>query len=167
MATPNQLVILATLWLIFYPTTVSNHYTLTYTSCWQRNHCGGICSNDLKTTGMQCNGIVCGFCVTLEIGQGSTGCCCIAHCVHHERASLRLVVNCNKVNTCEHTLTWPLPWDSDTCVVCCDFSSHSNWCGDICAMTVPPSHCLTESRHAHNFFTSNQHLHLAATLCDT
>ena len=31
------------------------------------------------------------LCVALEVGQGGTGCCCIVHCVHHRRASLRLV----------------------------------------------------------------------------
>ena len=56
----------------------------------------------LTTSGMNPDGVLC---VTLEVGQGGTGCCCIAHCVHHLRASLRLVVNCNKVNTHGHTLT--------------------------------------------------------------
>ena len=46
------------------------------------------------------------LCVALEVGQGGTGyCCCDAHCVHHQRASLRLVVNSNKGSTDEHTLT--------------------------------------------------------------
>ena len=35
--------------------------------------------------------------VALEVGQGGTGSCCIAHGVVHQRASLRLVVNSNKV----------------------------------------------------------------------
>ena len=61
-----------------------------------------------------------------EVGQGGTGCCCTVHCVHHQRASLRLVVNSNTLKTPDHTLTWPLPQHSDTCVVCSDFSSHSD-----------------------------------------
>ena len=80
-------------------------------------------------------------CVVVEVGQGGTGCCCIVHCVHHQRASLRLVVNSNKVNTHWHTLRWPLPWHSNTRVVCSCFSSHSNWDRWICVIAYPPSDC--------------------------
>ena len=86
---------------------------------WQRNHSRNtwITSSTLNIVNQ--DGILC---VALQVGQGGTGWCCIIHCVHHRRASLRSVANPNKV---KHTLTWPLPWHSDTCVICSDFSSHS------------------------------------------
>ena len=103
---------------------------------WKRGRFGITCFINLTTLGINQDGVLC---VALEVGQESTGRCCIVHCIHHQRASLRLVVNSNKVNTCEQTLTSPLPWNSDTCVVCSDFSSHCNWCGYICTMIVPTS----------------------------
>ena len=59
------------------------------------------------------------------LGQGGTGCCGIVHCVPHHRASLKLVVNSYKVNTCKQTVMWPLPWHADTCVIYSGFSSQS------------------------------------------
>ena len=74
--------------------------------------------------------------VALEVGHSGTGCCCIVHCVHHQRAFLRLIVNSNKVSTHGHTLRWPLPYHSYTCIVCSGFSSHSNWSRNIWKMTT-------------------------------
>ena len=69
-----------------------------HTSCWYRNPSGVTCATSFITATLNINpdGVVC---VALEVGQGGTGCCCIVHCVCHQRASLGLVVNSNKVNT--------------------------------------------------------------------
>ena len=74
------------------------------TSRWYRKHFADTSFISLTTISTNPDGVLC---VALEVGQGATGCCCcwcIAHCVHHLRAFLRLVVNCNKVNTHGHTL---------------------------------------------------------------
>ena len=93
------------------------------------------CSINLSTSSMNPDGVLC---VALEVAQGSTGCCCIVHCVHQQRASLRLVVNSNQV---QNTLTGPFPRHSDTCAVCSDFSSHSRWDWYICAMAISLKLC--------------------------
>ena len=111
------------------------------TSRWYRKHSADTSFISLTTPGTNPDDVLC---VALEVGQGATGCCCcwsIGHCVHHPRAFLRLVVNCNKVNTHGHTLTWPLPWYADTCVVSSSFSCHFNWGWYICAMELLTSNC--------------------------
>ena len=119
------------------------HKHVSPTSRWYRKHSAETSLNSLTTTGNNPDGIIS---IALEVEQGGTGCCCcVAHCVHYQRAFLRLVVNSNKVNTRGQTLSWPLPWHSDTCVVCSDFSSHSNWVWYICAMASPPSNCYTSN----------------------
>ena len=69
------------------------------TSCWYKNQSGNAGSSKTTTASINPDSVLC---VALEVGQGGTGHCCIAHCVHHQRASLRLVVNSNKVNTQGH-----------------------------------------------------------------
>ena len=113
----------------------------THTSCWYRNYsgCTHATSFITATFNIDPDGVLC---VALEVGEDGTGCCCcVAHCVHHPRASLRLVPKFNKVNTHGHTLSWPLPWHSDTCVVCSSFRWHSNWVWYICAIELPRSNC--------------------------
>ena len=102
-----------------------------HTSYWQRNHSGGASCINLTTSSINPDGVLC---VALEVGQGGTGCCYIVHCVHHQKASLGLVVYSNKIKTQGQTLTWPLPQHSDTCVVNSDFGSHSNWETCICVI---------------------------------
>ena len=72
------------------------------TSRWYRKHSVDTSYFSLTTTGINQDSVLC---VALEVGQGGTGHCCIAHGVHHLRAFLRLVVNLNKVNACEQTLS--------------------------------------------------------------
>ena len=73
------------------------------TSRWYRNHSADTFFISSTMPGNNPDGVLC---VALEVGQDGIGCCCcIAHCVVHPRASLRLVVNSNKVNACEQTLT--------------------------------------------------------------
>ena len=62
----------------------------------------GACSVELSTLSMNPHGVLC---VALKVGPGDTGHCCIVHCVHHQRASLRLIVNSNMVDIHGHTLT--------------------------------------------------------------
>ena len=103
------------------------------TSCWERNHSDDTPNTNPTTLSINTDGVLC---VALEVGQGGTGCYCTVHCVHQQRASLRLVVNSNTVKTREPTLMWPLPQHSDTCVVCSDFSSHSDWGWYICDIHI-------------------------------
>ena len=119
-------------------------------------------SINLSTSSMNPDGVLC---VALEVAQGSTGCCCIVHCVHQQRASLRLVVNSNQV---QNTLTGPFPRHSDTCAVCSDFSSHSRWDWYICAWH---NHHRASAIKVHGpsktiyFITSNKQLHWSAAQC--
>ena len=78
------------------------HKHVSPTSRWYRKHSVDTSSISYTTSGNNPDVVLC---VALKVGHGSTGCCCTAHCVHHQRAFLRLVVNYNVVNTLEHTLT--------------------------------------------------------------
>ena len=100
---------------------------------YKRNHSEDTPATSPITLSINTDGVPC---VALEVGQGGTGCCCTVHCVNHQRASLRLVVNPNTVKTHQQILTWPLPQHSDTCVVCSGFrvSSHSDRSWYICRM---------------------------------
>ena len=57
----------------------------------------------LTTTNINPDGVLS---VALKVGQGGTGCCCCtAHCICHERASLGPIVNVNMVSTHGYTPT--------------------------------------------------------------
>ena len=45
------------------------------------------------------------LCVALEVRQSGSGCCGTVHCIHHQGASLRSVVNSNTVDIHGYTLT--------------------------------------------------------------
>ena len=95
-----------------------------------------------------------------RLGKVALVYCCIAHCVHHQRASLRSVVNSNKINTHEHTLTWSLPWHSDTCTVCSDFSSQSKWAWYILRLKNDFIQYLNVQTHNIRLITTHTELYL-------
>ena len=70
------------------------HINDVFTACWYRNHSGSTHVSSHMTGSRNINPDSVLF-VALEVGQGGTSCCCIVHCIHHQRTSLRLVVHSN------------------------------------------------------------------------